>query len=368
MRTLGDVATGRDNNLNLVRAVAATAVLVSHAVPIALGPSATEPLYHAVGKSLGTLSVFIFFAISGYLITASFERSSSRCSFLLARGLRLFPGLFVNLVLVALVLGPLVTTLPVLAYLGDSAPYLFIARNMALFPLVFELPGVFQEQPFRAVVGSIWTLRHEVMCYAGVFIAGLFGAWHSRQRAAIVLGLYALAWILFAIADPDVTRMFKPLHELSLAFAIGTAFYIWRDRLPLNLVGVAVLLGMTVLLRGTGAYVPALILTLSYATFWVGYVPGGWLRLYNRLGDYSYGIYVYAFPLQGLAVYLFGPQSPLENVLYSLPMTLVCSVLSWHLVEKPAMALKPRLLSCFRLRRRLGRSPAPRVRLNRSTT
>ena len=65
--TLGDKATGRDNNLNLIRAVAASAVLVSHAYPIALGPDALQPLKALTGHSLGSLSVYVFFAISGFL-------------------------------------------------------------------------------------------------------------------------------------------------------------------------------------------------------------------------------------------------------------------------------------------------------------
>lgn len=344
MQYLGPLSLGRDNNLNLLRAVAATAVLVSHAVPIAQGPQAAEPLKALLGQSLGSLAVYVFFAISGFLITASFVRSSSRRSFLLARALRLVPGLFVNLVLVAFLLGPLVTSLSLGGYLGLPDPYLFVLRNMALFPLIFTLPGVFDELPYTGVVGSIWTLRHEVMCYGGVFVAGCLGAWASPFRAHLALGAYGLAWIGFEILNPEISSMVHQLHRLSLPFALGAAFYVWRDRLPLSLWGVGATLGLAWLAHGSGAAYPALILALTYLTFWLGYVPGGWLRAYNRVGDYSYGIYVYAFPLQGLAVWLFGPQTPLENILYSLPMTLICSVASWHWVEQPAMAQKARLL------------------------
>lgn len=341
---LGSLATGRDNNLNLIRMGAATAVLVSHAWPIALGTGAPEPLKALTGYSLGTLSVMVFFVISGFLITASFERTSSHRSFVLARVLRLFPGLLVNLIFVALILAPLVTTLPAASFLSSAEPYTFILRNLALFPLVYELPGVFQDQPHTSVVGSIWTLRHEVMCYAGVFIAGVFGAWRTRARAAIALTLYAALWVALILTAPALHPMLSGLVTLSLPFAVGVAFYIARDRLPLSLIGVVLSSALAWALAGTWLYPPALALAIGYATFWLAYVPGGALRAYNRLGDYSYGIYVYAFPLQGAAVWAFGPQSPLENILYSLPPTILLSVLSWHWVEAPAMALKPRLL------------------------
>lgn len=341
---LGSRATGRDNNLNLIRMLAATAVLVSHAWPIALGTGTGEPLKSLTGYSLGTLSVMVFFVISGFLITASFERSSSARSFILARVLRLFPALLVNLIFVAFLLAPLVTTLPVAAFLTSPEPYTFVLRNLALFPLVYDLPGVFQDQPYTSVVGSIWTLRHEVMCYAGVFLAGLLGAWRSGARAALALGLYALIWALLALTAPALPALIAGFAALSLPFAIGVAFYMLRDRLPISLIGVGLSIALAWATQSTWIYPAALALAIGYATFWLAYVPGGAIRAYNRLGDYSYGVYVYAFPLQGAVVWVFGAQSPLENIAYSLPPTLLLSVLSWHWIEAPAMGLKPRLL------------------------
>ncbi|MGB3554785.1 MAG: acyltransferase [Jannaschia sp.] len=351
-------AIGRDNNLNLIRMLAATAVLVSHSVPISQGPGTVDPLKALIGYSLGTLSVMVFFVISGFLITASFQRSSSHTSFLLARGLRLFPGLAVNLIFVALILAPILTTLSVSEYLGRPEPYTFMLRNLALFPLVYELPGVLEEQPYPTIVGSIWTLRHEVMCYAGVFVAGLIGAWQTRNRAGLTLGLYALVWVGLALIDPPLPPIISGFVGLSLPFAIGIAFYIWRDRLPLSILGV---IGTAILawaVAGSWIYHAALSLAVGYGTFWLSYIPGGAIRAYNWLGDYSYGIYVYAFPLQGAAVWAFGSQSPLENILYSLPPTVLLSVLSWHLIEAPAMRAKPLLLP--RLRKDSASTSVPR--------
>lgn len=352
-------ATGRDNNLNLIRMIAATAVLVSHAVPISQGPQAIEPLKDLTGYSLGTLSVMIFFVISGFLITASFERSSSHASFLIARGLRLFPGLAVNLALTAFVLAPIVTSLPAAAFLGGPEPYAFVLRNLSLFPLIYHLPGVYEDQPYTAVVGSVWTLRHEVMCYAGVFIAGVLGLWRTRSRATLTLGAYAAGWALWAWTDPALPGLVRALIGLSLPFALGTAFYVWRDRIPLSLVGVAGSLVLAWACAGTWIYPATVALAVGYTSFWLAYIPGGRVRAYNRLGDYSYGMYVYAFPLQGAAVWAFGPQTPLENILYSLPPTLLLSVLSWHLIESPAMGLKAPLLTLIgnrRARRRPSQS------------
>ena len=356
MIRLADLSGGRDNNLNLIRFLAAVAVLVSHATPIAIGAGVAEPLVAVTGHSLGTIALFIFFAISGFLITASFQRSSSHISFILARTLRLMPGLIASLLLVAFLMGPFVTTQPVSSYFADWNVYAFVLRNTALFPLQYRLPGVFDGQPVEAVVGSIWTLKHEVLCYVGVFIAGLAGAWKNSLRAAGALALYAGVWAAGAVFADVVPYHAAKLLTLSMPFAIGVAFWVWRDRIVLHPVIFAALAAIAWAMAGTPLALPLFALALSYATFWLAYVPGGAVRRFNRLGDYSYGIYVYAFPLQGLVVYLFGPQTPLQNMGLAFVPTLLVSILSWHLVEQPAMARKAAIL------RLLGYGPrAPRL-------
>lgn len=345
---LNERTSGRDNNLNLIRAIAATAVLVSHAFPITLGPGATEPFSVSTGHSLGGLAVYAFFAISGFLISMSFMRSSSWLSFLAARFLRLVPGLVVSLLLVAFVLGPIVTSLSPGAYFTHIETYTFVIRNTLLAPLQFTLPGVFETQPYTAVEGSIWTLFYEVICYMGVFALGIVGILGKRLWMALIFAAYLAVWLLIEAKGGHPRLM--ALQDLSLPFVIGMAFYLWQDRLPLSFIGVVVLSGLAWALRDLLIYDLALVLALSYAVFWLGYVPGGLMRAYNRLGDYSYGIYIYAFPLQGAAVWALGPQSPLTNMIVAFVPTLILSVLSWHLIEGPALNAKSALMA------RLGRA------------
>ncbi len=341
---LGDKATGRDNNLNLIRMVAATAVLVSHAWPITLGPGAVQPLEEAVGHTLGTLAVFAFFTISGFLITASFERSSSLTSFLAARFLRLYPALIVSLLVVGLVIAPLISSLGAVGFLSTSHPWEFIARNLALASPMFVLPTVFESNPYPAIEGSIWTLFYEVLCYMGVFLAGVAGLWRRPGLAALALGLWLALWLVARASGVALHPKLVALMTLSLPFVIGIAFYLWRSCLPLGLGVLAVLVASAWLARGTALHTPLVALALGYGVFWLAYVPGGILRAYNQLGDYSYGMYIYAFPVQGLMVWLFGPQGPVTNMMLAFPATLVLSVLSWHLVEAPALGAKSRVV------------------------
>lgn len=332
---LGQVAVSRDNNLNLIRMVAAFAVLVSHAWPIALGPQAVQPLKALTGHTLGTISVWVFFAISGYLITLSFVRTDDTAQFVWARLRRLMPGLVVSVVFVVCVIGPLVTTLPLTAYLTDPGTTTFVWRNVTLAFPQYSLPGVFADQPYTDVVGSIWTLVYEVLCYAGVLLVGCLGLLGKRRVMAVGLGLYGVIWI--GLAGVDMHPKAMALHQLSLPFVMGMGFYLWRDVVPLHGGLVVLWGGLAAVFTQTPLAMPAVVFAISYATFWLAYVPGGMIRAYNRVGDYSYGLYIYAFPLQGLAVWLVPGQGPWLNIAIATPLTLICAVVSWHWVERPAL-------------------------------
>lgn len=342
MIRLGAVSEGRDNNFNLIRFLAATAVLVSHAWPIALGPEAVEPLEELTGHTLGELAVFVFFATSGFFIAASYARSAGAADFLRARVLRLFPGLALALLLAAFVMGPAVTSLPLADYLTDPGTWTSILRKITLAFPQYDLPGVFQTNPHPHVQGSIWTLIHEVLCYWLVLVAGIAGLLQRRAAMTAALVLYVVLWALPAVAGVTLHPRIMNLRELSFPFMLGLAFWLWRDQLPLNLWLGAGLVLLAVLARDTPAAFPVLMLALVYATFWCAYAPGGAIRAFNRLGDYSYGMYIYAFSLQGLVVWAAGPMGPGLNIALALPLTLAFAVVSWHLIKAPALALRHR--------------------------
>jgi len=340
MVMLGDVAQSRDNNFNLIRMIAALAVLVSHAYPITLGPGAEEPLEALTGRTLGSLAVAVFFVISGFLIAESFARARSWQDFIVARVLRLWPALIVSLLVVAFLMGPMVTTLFPGAYFTNPAVWTFMVKNAALATPQYSLPGVFENQPYSNVEGPIWTLFYEVVCYLGLFAAGLLGLLRRQWAMSMLIAAFAGLWLLADIYQPALHLKIDKTLDLGLPFAVGTLMWLWKDRLPLTLWGVVGLLALTALLATTPLYGIMLTLFLAYTTFWAAYVPDGGLRAYNRLGDYSYGVYIYAFPAQGLAVWLSGPMTPFENMVLALPLTLIPSMISWHLLEKPALALR----------------------------
>lgn len=331
---ISDRSTGKQNNFNLIRIVAAAGVLVSHAYPIALGPAASQPLeIWLEGTSLGLVSVMIFFAISGFFITRSFDNSRDWRRFLLARILRLFPALIVALTLTVVVSGYFLTTSDPVRFWVASVEFVF--RNATLFKIQYFLPGVFEGVPYGPTInGSLWTLNYELLCYSGVLFAGISGMLFCRGLYSVSLaGIFALSIIAPYFELP---LRVASLLMLAFPFAVGSWFYIWSDRIPLSPWIVAALLAGATLAHSTPLFWPALVLSVSYTTIWIGFARIPHLLEYNRLGDYSYGVYIYAFPLQQLMAQ-HGFINPVANMAVAFPLTVFCAVLSWHLVEKPAL-------------------------------
>ena len=338
---LGDVCGGRNNNFNLIRICAASAVLVSHAWPITKGADAIQPLETLVGFNLGRLAVMVFFAISGFLIARSFERQPTVRQWLTARALRLLPALLVMLLLTAGVLGPVFTALPIDAYLADPATQSYVPRNLTLAFRQPDLPGVFLTSPYaHDTNGSLWSLYFEVLCYGAVLgmgLAGAFRAWTPLILSACAF--VALNAALFLAPADALPADFRTFLWCAMPFACGVAFYLARSLLPLTVWLLAPLVFCAFLLRSTPLYHPVLVIALSYAVFLLAYLPRGWTLRYNSVGDFSYGVYIYAWPVQQAVVQLFGPMHPLANVAIAAPITFGLACLSWTLIEKPALGL-----------------------------
>ncbi|NNF24112.1 MAG: hypothetical protein HKN63_04815 [Rhodobacteraceae bacterium] len=196
------------------------------------------------------------------------------------------------------------------------------------------------------------------MCYGGVSVAGLLGFLRGGRLAVILSGLYVALYAGGQIAETQMSLNPRiPLFlSLSLPFFIGMVFYRWRAQLPLNwLAGIALALGAAAL-RGSVVFEPVFVLFLCYWVFLVGYRIGGPVRRYNELGDYSYGVYIYAFPMQQAASHFLGPQGPLTNMAVAAPLTLLFAVLSWHLIERRALASKRSVATWFEQRLRVSRA------------
>jgi len=337
MRTAEILAHGRENNFNAIRICAALAVIVSHSFPITLGPDAPEPLEHVLGFSLGALGVKVFFVISGFLILKSFMQRRSTASFAMARARRILPGLAVVGIVVAFVIGPLLTSLPVQDYLSDSKTALHVPRTISLFALDLHLPGLFQGNPIVGNVnGSLWTLPIEVECYAGLALAGLLGFYRPRLFPLVLVG-FVPAYVVARYglwAGHDLSAM----AGLAFPFLLGMAAYFYRARLPMNVWLLLALTGIAAAAVGLDILREELsTVAIGYAGLWLGAADIGLLRSYNRIGDYSYGVYIYGWPMQQVLAQVLPGLSPLQMMVMAGLAALACGIVSWHLVEKPAL-------------------------------
>src|SRR5271169_1259493 len=193
----------RRNNFDALRLVAAASVVFSHSFLIADGTQDHEPLIWLTGNQsiLGLVGVFVFFAISGFLVTQSFEQTPNPLYFLVKRALRIFPGLFVATVVSAFVLGPLVTDLPLGTYLSRPEPYEYVVGNTLLDQTVHELPGVWfvDNGVGLEINGSLWTLRYEFVMYLMVLALGLLRL--LTLRTALLLLAFGVADLRFHMLD-----------------------------------------------------------------------------------------------------------------------------------------------------------------------
>jgi peptidoglycan/LPS O-acetylase OafA/YrhL len=345
---LGPLSVGHDNNLNLIRMLLTTSVLISHAVPIAAGMGTIEPLQALLHFSLGGLAVYGFFAISGFLVTQSLMRRAQLVSYIQARALRIFPGLAVALLLTVLVLGPLATSDSLDAYASHRQTWIYFFTNLSLVRLQYGLPGVFGANPYPdAINGSLWTLPMEVSCYIALAVLWRASRLKSGRQVALTGAVVAVFVALVELASGRlaVPVRLEEFAFLVFCFACGSGFYFLRDRIVLNRLAALAALAAVIAVNWFFPCRYLVCIAYFYALFAAGYLPTPLLAAYNRVGDYSYGMYIYAFPVEQLCAWLFPGISPLALGAASFPPVLLLAILSWHIVERPALDLKQKRAS-----------------------
>ncbi len=344
-RTLGGDDLRHDGNIfTALRWLLASSVMVSHAWDLTQYRTGLDPTVAVLTVPVSWLAVSLFFSLSGFLVTGSLVKRGVR-DFVLARALRLLPGLWVMLIVVVVGLWAIFGTTSLGAYLSDPLTIRYLLRNALTLPGEYQLPGMFRDVPVPGVNGSLWTIPQEVRCYIALGVLGAVAV--LRARRLLTLAFAVATVVHLAVPIEAIPALAEP-RRLALSFFLGVVAYQWRDRLrlswPLALAGTAAALAVA---QAVPASLPAMVamqLGFAYLTLVVAFaVPPALKRASARLPDYSYGIYIYAFPLQQLAIALGWATTPLANLAVGLALTLPMAALSWHLIESPALALKPRL-------------------------
>jgi peptidoglycan/LPS O-acetylase OafA/YrhL len=341
--SLNPVFERRENNLDAVRLILAVLVILSHSWFIGLGNDGlpAEPMMRAtqMQTSFGNIAVDLFFAISGFLIANSFLNSRSIWSYLKKRVARIYPGFVVCMLFCALVVVPLsgahFTQNGIARQVLD-----FIFRTLWLHE--FRYANAFPGNLTHAINGSMWTIANEFYCYlflAAVGVAGIL------RRRGLVLGLF-LAWLI----GFEAMLVFNPLYRLIshvsadlpghlplvLMFLAGMVFFLYRKEIPHKTsIAIACVVALAISARIQNAWHLVFALAGTYLVFWFGFHPRVRWHKITRHGDFSYGVYLYAYPIQDLVTQRLGGQAnPLLLFSIATPITLVAAVVSWHAVEK----------------------------------
>lgn len=340
MKYLADFSQSRDNNFNLIRLLAALAVLFGHSYALLRQP---EPLGASLGMSIGSIAVDLFFVTSGYLVTGSLMTRQKLPDYFLARVLRIFPGLICMVLLSVFALGAVFTSLPATSYFSSSATYQYLFKCASIVTgMWYTLPGLFEHNPYPAAVnGSLWTLLYELVMYA---LLAVFWGLHAyvwkryRHWLARVLVLAFSALAIYVVRHHYLLNMAE-FDRLFFMFFSGAAYFLLRKHIQLKhgfAIGTMLALVLSHYINPP-VFTLAYYLSLPYLLLYLAYIPAGRLRMYNRVGDYSYGVYIYAFPIQQ-ALLSLAPQMPVVILtVFATAFTMIFSISSWHVIEEPAM-------------------------------
>ncbi len=337
-----------ENNFNIIKLITAIAVLFAHCDPILYGRNNQIDWLSRVSGDVGYVAVDIFFCISGYLVTKSIILRDSLSHYIFSRLLRIYPALIVMLVIVVFLMGPIVSSLPIDAYLTNTMTYnyflkcIFIIKGMA-----YELPGVFSENPLHAVNGSLWSIHKEVVFY--IILGCLWISWRLFIRKVgvdfgqVILVMMVLTAALLASTGIEPAWWAGSAH-LMFIFLEGSALYLvfHQDRKLVFIMACLlsfILIGyfLSIDFAAYNLFLPLIVLSLAY------WRPKFFSRISPK-GDYSYGFYIYAFPVQQMVVLYFPEINYAEFFGASLCITMSLAFFSWHMVEKKFSNMKNNLL------------------------
>jgi peptidoglycan/LPS O-acetylase OafA/YrhL len=330
----------RRNSLNALRLALATLVIVSHAWPL----TGLEPEPAFSGANLGTWAVFGFFAISGFLITRSRLRVRRTREYYRARALRIVPAFVVALIVVAFVFAPLSLLVDPGASWNPLSSVTYVLRNLPLYAPIVWQPGI-EHTLVNAVYpvdwdGPLWTLFWEALCYLAI---GILGSLLPRKALpGVLIGLFViltLASTAIALNVVHVNDLIGRAIPMILAFLAGALLLLFGERVrisPVWVIATAVLLAVTIVV-GLGPSFGTL--PLAFLLILLGCVLP--LQGVGSKYDISYGVYIYAWPVQQFVTLVAGPLLPIPlDLLIVIAITVPLAFASCVLIERPALRLK----------------------------
>jgi peptidoglycan/LPS O-acetylase OafA/YrhL len=330
-----------DTGFRWLRLLGAFIVIINHSPGLAVDPWATV-LPEEWQISPGHITLMAFFAMSGYQVSGSWQRDPSWWRFAARRVLRIMPPLLLTLMITAFIIGPLFTNLSAGDYWDSSRTFRYVVFGAGLFPIQYDLPGVFAGSISQVVNGSIWTLPMEVLGYGLVLLIGVIVALGVTRM--VVFALLA-AMVFLDISAEGVEGGFgavpiEPTVSLLVAFVIGMILYACRDRIPLRPLAAFALVAMWLALHWTPLDRYVLPVMAGYGVIvWAHHLPKRF-ESGKRWAYGSYGVYLWGFPVQQMIVAVTGVGNHWVLSLLACPVAYLAGLLSWRYIEEPTQQLR----------------------------
>ncbi|WP_417481368.1 acyltransferase family protein [Maricaulis sp.] len=318
----------------------AAAVLVEHAIIVTHGPELPPPLM-INGWSLSYAAVNAFFILSGFLIADSLEHRANVFIYAASRALRILPALVLLSLTATLVIGPVVTSLEAAEYWTRSQTWLYPVQVLGFLDTEHGPAGVYADLPRAGEFSAtLWTLRYEVIAYLAAAIVFFTPIPWGRWSHLVLFALASAAFLALTLFWVEAPAVIMSAARLSAAFTLGMVIHGWRDYLPLA-PGVAVVGLPLWLLSGAAPWAEHFMnITLASALFWIAFARLGGLPTASRIPDWSYGIYIWHYPVMQTVLFFHPSAPPLLIGLIAVPVTGILAELSWSWVEKPSLGYK----------------------------
>lgn len=331
---------------DILRIFAALGVVFSHSFLLAQGNSLSEPFQMATGHILGIYSVFVFFILSGYLVSDSALRSGSLRRFALKRARRILPAFVAATVITTLVVAPFYADAGARSFLGNPETWKMLLRVLTLQEgglyfndISFYTPAFDGQAKYKGIViGVLWTIRIEIVCYAMVGVLWVLGL----LRPMVLMALTLLALLFSFNYTLHVTQFLGEASFVLPCFLAGMVLRLTaHDHRAIGswaaFSGFGLVLSMLYFPQWAAVSLCLFPLLASYPLLWLGQQGLGRMRIAtDNWPDPSYGIYLWGWPVQQVLLALAGPGISTEAFLALCLTTTVCvGYLSWYLLEEP---------------------------------
>ena len=328
---------GKSSGFDYLRLILSISVVLIHTKLVNIGPIEKDPIYDIMPTRAFTFFVLpAFFALSGFLVAGSLNRQKTLFGFLSLRAIRIFPALIFDIVLWALLFGPLLTNLTLSEYFTTKQFYTYLLNIIGW--VHYFLPGVFTENPFPSVINQqLWTIPYELECYIALSLLALFGLMKNKWILVLIVAIGSIApyLILLIKNSPDLIKHTAQGRLLVLCFLSGVVFHFYQSKIKYNIVYLIIAFTLYVLFCKGDAMSYLTAIPITYITIYIGCLNIPRVDLFLK-HDVSYGIYLYGFPVQQfISMLLPAHREWYVNFFLSMPLIISLALISMFFIEAP---------------------------------